>query len=57
MFYWLVNYAKLPMGYHEIKLHTIIKNKFILPVSRYFEQIGRLLDDCFVFFVCHAERK
>ena len=43
-------YATLSMGFHEIKLYAIIRNKFTLPVSNYFEQNWkRFLDDCFIF--------
>ena len=31
-------YATLSMGFHEIELHAIIRNKFTLPVLNYFEQ-------------------
>ena len=42
-------YATL-MGYHEIELYAIIRNKFTLPVSNLFEQNWkRFLDDCFIF--------
>ena len=38
------------MGFHEIELYAIIRNKFTLPVSNYFEQNWkRFLDDCFIF--------
>ena len=43
-------YATLSMGFHEIELYAIIRNKFTLPVSNYFEQNWkRFLDDCFIF--------
>ena len=43
-------YATLSMGFHEIELYVIIRNKFTLPVSNYFEQNWkRLLVDCFIF--------
>ena len=43
-------YATLSMGFHEIELYAIIRNKFTLPVSDYFEQNWkRFLDDCFIF--------
>ena len=43
-------YATLSMGFHEIELHAIMRNKFTLPVSNYFEQNWkRFLDDCFIF--------
>ena len=43
-------YATLSMGFHEIELYTIIRNKFTLPVSNYFDQNWkRVLDDCFIF--------
>ena len=43
-------YATLSMGFPEIELYAIIRNKFILPVSNYFEQNWkRFLDDCFIF--------
>ena len=46
----------LTMGYHEIKLYSIIKiitnyKKFILPVSSCLEQNWkRFLNECFIFF-------
>ena len=43
-------YATFSIGFHEIELYTIIKNKFTLSVSNYFEQNWeRFLDDCFIF--------
>ena len=43
-------YATLSMGFHETELYAIIRNKFTLPVSNYFEQNWkRFLDDCFIF--------
>ena len=30
-------YATLSMGFHEIELYAIIRNKFTLPVSNYLE--------------------
>ena len=43
-------YATLSMGFHEIILYAIIRNKLTLPVSNYFEQNWkRFLDDCFIF--------
>ena len=43
-------YATLLMAFHEIELYAIIRNKFTLPVSNYFEQNWkRFLDDCFIF--------
>ena len=43
-------YATLSMGFHEIELYAIIRNKFPLPVSNYFEQNWKIfLDDCFIF--------
>ena len=43
-------HATLSMGFHEIELYAIIRNKFTLPVSNYFEQNWkRFLDDCFIF--------
>ena len=43
-------YATLSMGFHEIELYAIIRNKFTLSVSNYFEQNWkRFLDDCFIF--------
>ena len=40
----------LSMGFHEIELYTIIRNKFNLPISNYFEQSWkRFLDHCFLF--------
>ena len=43
-------YATLSMGFHEIELNAIIRNKFTLQVSNYFGQNWkRLSDDCFIF--------
>ena len=43
-------YATLSMGFHEIERYAIIRNKFTLPVSNYFEQNWkRLLDYSFIF--------
>ena len=46
-------YTTLSMGFHEIDLYTIIRNKFTLPFSNYFEQnwtiLSRFLDDCYIF--------
>ena len=43
-------YATLSMGFHEIELYAIIRKKFTLPVSNYFEQSWRrFLDDCLIF--------
>ena len=43
-------YATLSMGFHEIEPYAIIRNKFTLPVSNYFEHNWqRFLDDCFIF--------
>ena len=43
-------YATLSRGFHEIEFYAIIRNKFTLPVSNYFEQNRkRFLDDCFIF--------
>ena len=43
-------YPTLPMGFHEIELYAIIRNKFTLLVSNYFEQNWkRFLYDCFIF--------
>ena len=43
-------YAALSMGFHEIEPYAIIRNKFTLPVSNYFEQNWeRFLYDCFIF--------
>ena len=43
-------YATLSMGFHEIELYAITRNKFTLPVSNYFEQNWKIfLDDCFIF--------
>ena len=42
--------ATLSMGFHETELYTIIRNKFTLTVSNYFEQNWkRFFDDCFIF--------
>ena len=39
--------ATLSMGFHETELYTIIRNKFTLTVSNYFEQNWkRFFDDC-----------
>ena len=44
-------YVTLSMGFHEVELYAIIKNKVTLPVSNYFEQNWkRVLNDCFTFF-------
>ena len=46
-----LTYATLSIGFHEIELCAIIRNKFTLPVSNYFEQNWkRFLDDCFIKF-------
>ena len=38
------------MGFHKIELYAMIRNKFTLPVSNYFEQNWkRFLDDCYIF--------
>ena len=43
-------YATLSMGFHEVELYAIIRNKFALPVSNHFEQNWkRFLDDSFIF--------
>ena len=43
-------YATLSIGFHKIELYAIIKHKFTLPVSKYFEQNWKIfLDDCFIF--------
>ena len=43
-------YAALSMGFHETELYAIIRNKFTLPASNYYEQNWkRFLDDCFIF--------
>ena len=43
-------YATLSVGYHEIELYAIIRSKFTLRVSNYFEQNWkRFSDDCFTF--------
>ena len=43
-------YATLSMGFHEIELYAIIRNKFTLPISNHFEQNWIVfLDDCFIF--------
>ena len=45
-----LTYATLSMGFHEIELYAIIRNKFTLPVSNYFEENWkRFLDDGFIF--------
>ena len=40
-------YATLSMGFHEIDLYTIIRNKFTLPFSNYFEQNWTILSKIF----------
>ena len=43
-------HATLSMGFHEIELYAIIRNKFTLPISNYFEKNWkRFLDDCFIY--------
>ena len=43
-------YPTLSMAFHEIKLYAIVRDKFTLPISNYFEQDWkRFLDDCFIF--------
>ena len=43
-------YATLLIAFHEIELYAIIRNKFTLPVSNYFEQNWkRFLDEGFIF--------
>ena len=38
------------MGFHETELYALIKNKFTLPVSNYFEQNWKnFFDDYFIF--------
>ena len=45
-------YATLSIVFHEIELYAIIRNKFTLPVSNYFEQNWkRFLDDCFILLI------
>ena len=45
-----LTYSTLSMGFHEIELYTIIRNKFTPPVSNNFEQNWkRFLGDCFIF--------
>ena len=47
---YALTYATLSMSFHEIELYAIIRNKFTLPISNYFEQKWeRFLDDCFIF--------
>ena len=44
-------YATLSMGHHEIELYAIMRSKFTLRVSNYFEQNWkRFLDDCPTFY-------
>ena len=44
-----LTYATLSMDFHEIKLYAIIRSKFTLLVSNYFEQNWkRFLDDFFI---------
>ena len=44
-----LTHATLSMGFHETELYTIIRNKFTLPVSNYFEQNWkRFFDHCFI---------
>ena len=48
---FVLTYATLYIGFHEIELCAIIRNKFTLPVSNYFEQNWkRFLDDCIIKF-------
>ena len=43
-------YATLSISFHEIELYAIIRNKFTISVSKYFEQNWKgFLDDCFIF--------
>ena len=43
-------YTTLSIGFNEVELYAIIRNKFTLPVSNYFEQNWkRFSDDCYVF--------
>ena len=45
-----LTYATLSMGFHEIELYAIIRHKFTLQISNYFEQNWkRFLDDFFIF--------
>ena len=47
---WAMGTMGYTIGFHEIELYAIIRNKFTLPVSNYFEQNWkRFLDDCFIF--------
>ena len=40
----------LSMGFHEIELYTIIRNKFNVAISNYSEQSWkRFLNHCFIF--------
>ena len=43
-------YATLSMDFHEIEPYAIIRNKFTLPISNYFEQNWKRL---FIFFIFH----
>ena len=45
-----LTYATLSIGFHEIELYAIIRNKFILLISNYFEQNRKIfLDNFFIF--------
>ena len=47
--FFALTFVALTMGYHEVKLYIIIKNKFTRPVSDCFERSSkRFLNDCFI---------
>ena len=51
-------YANLTMGYHEVKLYSIIKNTYNLTVSKYFrDNWFRFLDDCQILLINNIEPK
>ena len=38
--------------FHKIKIYTLIRNKFTVPVCNYFKKNWkRFLDDCFIFLI------
>ena len=51
-------YATSLMGFHEIELYAIIRNKFTLPVSNELEQNWkRFSDDCLIFKIMFNKAK
>ena len=51
-------YATSLMGFHEIELYAIIRNKFTLLVSNELEQNWkRFLDDCLIFKIMFNKSK